>query len=1007
MENENQHPVGRPGIVRRTTAERPSGADDVFNPDYTVTSTTDGGDPLLTNVEVIVIFWGSYWSNTSPAPDISPATYYQAFTGIVTGPFMSRLSQYRGVAQGTMLGSFINDSTSPANGFTDANVVTMLTNFLNNNSSVPAPVSGHNRFYGVIAPPGINNSISQFAGQHQSFVYNGIRAAYCWVDNPDSLTVNDSVTKVFSHELVEACTNPFVDVSNNGILVNGTGVTNDEIGDTCNNQTATIDMNGVQCTVQAYWSKQDNACVLPLGSLSFLINKNTFGIDEVQDAINNNGGVFSNAFWLALDDFSISTFNSFGITIPVPTGPLAGLSGISVTPSPQNSGDPVPAAPIPVYEDPGDTTTIQRIRFSFDIRFTTAATPPFPSSGNAQYALTATFKIGGTTVPGVNSQDTVNFELVAGADPYFSNIDPTNNSAVAYLSQDLRVFSVAQGQSALPADGLAPVFQSGQSGYDYIRALIGHLNGADTYTTPVPTTSFDPLNTLVGQSGYETGESSVTPVNGMGNRNFNFAIARVRLRSSVQGTAGQAANTRVFFRLWVAPSYDTDFDPYTTYPSNPAYPGLPTSPLPSSATLPPDPTGQAIRTTPFFATGAAGTNDYNSSVSNNNIQNIAIPTIAGRDSVWAYYGCFLDVYDSSNQAHYPGTHHCLVAQIASDDAPILYSSNVTTSPGNSDKLAQRNLQITLSGNPGPASTHRIPQAFDTRASLPFEDAEGNWVNKPDELMIDWGNTPPGSQAQIYWPQVSASEVISLAGRLYRTHLLSAADPHTITCKTVKGVTYVPVPAQAGKSFAGLLTVDLPIGVKKGQEFRVVIRRITTKNVRGFTGNQEARASNLKLRSIRCITGAFEVKIPVTTEDILLRPEENTLAIFKWRLEKMSPTYRWYPVLQRYIEIVSGRVDGAGGDSGAIQPSPTGIPLPNDTGGKFSTVTGKVCKVLFNCYGDFEGFEICSCGKEHFFPCCEKAIAELLLRACKERLLLTVCVEEGRPPRICGITVECC
>jgi hypothetical protein len=83
-------------------------------------------------------------------------------------------------------------------------------------------------------------------------------------------------------------------------------------------------------------------------------------------------------------------------------------------------------------------------------------------------------------------------------------------------------------------------------------------------------------------------------------------------KSDLQGSAGEATDVRVFFRLWVAPSFDTDFQPYTTYLSNPGYPAAPTNPLPSSASLPPDPTGAAIQTTPFFATDN-GTNDYNPS----------------------------------------------------------------------------------------------------------------------------------------------------------------------------------------------------------------------------------------------------------------------------------------------------------------------------------------------------------------------------------------------------------
>jgi hypothetical protein len=223
------------------------------------------------------------------------------------------------------------------------------------------------------------------------------------------------------------------------------------------------------------------------------------------------------------------------------------------------------------------------------------------------------------------------------------------------------------------------------------------MNTNDTYTTPVPPTSSDPLNALPNQSDYEGDFSSVTPLSG-GAQNFNFAIARVRMNSNVQGTSGEASNCRVFFRLWIAASYDTDFEPNTTYLSSPGYPGLPQNPLPSSASLPPDPTGQPIRTQPFFATDINGTNDYNASYPNssrsNNINTIQIPVIPGRDSIWTYYGCFLDIYNSSNNSKYPGTHHCLVSQIAYDDAPIQYSTNDRTYPGNSDKLAQRNLQVT-------------------------------------------------------------------------------------------------------------------------------------------------------------------------------------------------------------------------------------------------------------------------------------------------------------------------
>jgi hypothetical protein len=874
-------------------------ADVSQSPDYTVTSTTDGGGLVLTAVEVAAIFWGSYWSNTAPAPSPDSDTYYEAFTGIVTGPYMTGLRQYRGVGPGTMLGKFINDTApDPVNGYSDSDVVNMLKAYFQNNPSVPAPIAGHSRFYAVVTPPGINNSLSGDLGQHQSFTYNGVTAFYCWVDSIGGLTdaSSDGVINTFSHELAEACTDPL----GSGIHVNGNGVSNDEIGDTCNNEFAIVEMNGLKCNVQCYWSAADNACILPLGSLSFLINKNTFGKDEVQEAIKTGNGVFGSAFWLALDDFSIDTFNSFKVEIPTPTGPFANLSGVTISPSPATPGGPTPAQPIPVYEDPTDTGLIQRIRFSFDVTFANPLTTPFPASGGTEYALTATFKTNGETVPGGNSQDSVEFELVSGADPYFSNIDPTDNAAVSWLSQDLRVFTIAKGQSALPGDPAAPAFAASQTPYDYIQGLIGYLNGAAAYTAPMPAGSPDPLNGLPGQSGFETGDSSVTPLNASGQQNYNFALARVRLSSDLQGMAGEAADVRVFFRLWIAQSCDTDFDPFTTYPSSPPYPAAPANPLPSSASLPPDPSGQSIQTTPFFATGKTGASDYDPAVANNNIRTIAVPTIPGRDSVWAYYGCFLDVYDAGNNTHYPGTHHCLVAQIAYDNAPLFYNSGTATNPGNTDKLAQRNLQITSSGNPGPLATHRIPQTFDTRPSLPFLDADGAILNPPDELMIDWGTTPAAARAQIYWPDVPTVDVLAIAARLYGSHRLSAVDAHTIGFDAVRGVTYVPIPPASAKTLAGLFTVDLPRGVRRGQEFDIVVRRISTQQVTDVVIGKPARSPRTgaaATRKWRYVTGAFQVKIPVTTEEQLLGPEENTLAILKARLAAMSLDYRWYPVVQ--------------------------------------------------------------------------------------------------------------
>ena len=65
-----------------------------------------------------------------------------------------------------------------------------------------------------------------------------------------------------------------------------------------------------------------------------------------------------------------------------------------------------------------------------------------------------------------------------------------------------------------------------------------------------------------------------------------------------------------------------------------------------------------------------------------------------------------------------------------------------------------------------------------------------------------------------------------------------------------------------------------------------------------------------------------MKIPVATAASILPREEETLAIFKWRLGAMSPSNRWYPVLIRYIGYIEGRVRGLVAIRTRYRPPPT-------------------------------------------------------------------------------------
>lgn len=743
----------------------------------------------------------------------------------------------------------------------------------------------------------------------------------------------------------------------------------------------------------------------------FQVEKNTYGLDEVSAAKSPtntpaNSASYSPAFWLVLEGFTPSAAQ--GINPPKVSGSFESLSGVTITIGSQQP------------EIASQTNTPQRILYPCTIDFASStmqiisAGGIFPTPGAAASSLPLTALI---TIAGQNFGAAAVFELVAGADPYFSNFNPAGSNAF-YLSEDLRVFTVTPGINNAPILGI-PLLPADNTKYDsgaaynYIEVLLAALtaNNSDATGADVFTSFPDQTSALIGDSSVSP--SAVNPAHPTETRfsNYNFAVARVRLNGPPNTSS--VKNVRVFFRMFATETGDTDYITDYTYRSQLAG-GLPASPLIG--------TGNPPVTMPFFATGNYEGNadhpinvDYSATSANDKPI-----SIGSSGKAWAYFGCYLNVYPTTNtisgssiQSMLPGSHHCLVAEIAFDDAPITNSNGTTENPSNSDKLAQRNLDITFSDNPGPPSTHRIPQTFDTRRSAALSTSSGNLTDYPDELMIDWGNTPVGSVAHIYWPQVDASSVLALAKKLYSTHQLSAADPNTIDCKVPHGYTYVPVPPGVGENFAGLFTVDLPPGLVVGQVFTITVRRIASRRAAVIKGSspraidggviaatpeaalEAAVGVGRKMVNWRYITGSFAVRIPVTTVKEMLPLEEDTLAIMKWRLTQMTPTNRWYPVLVRYISYLAGRVDGLGGNSVGILPDPYGFspPRPGHPHEQGREFTGKVMSVLYDRFGDFSGFVLrIEDGHTHSFQARERGIEALIRAAWAERMVISVFVE---------------
>ena len=491
-----------------------------------------------------------------------------------------------------------------------------------------------------------------------------------------------------------------------------------------------------------------------------------------------------------------------------------------------------------------------------------------------------------------------------------------------------------------------------------------------------------------------------------GNPVYNFAVARVRFNASAT-----AQNVRVFFRLIPAANVSTAYDLTTTYRRWTDGPqAIPLFGL--------DPTSGEVISIPCFASPRVDLTTF-SAATQTDPSNVKAITASGSE-VDAYFGCWLDI-NQLNTPAFPGTvsaanldgpfpastanlqtiqqllrgeHQCLIVEIAYDPYPIAACST----PSTSGPLAQRNLLLGSAANPGIIGSRRVPGTFMIRPTAgPLTPDQ-----KPDELMIDWGDVPAGSIGSIYWPSVSASAILRLAYQMYGKNDLAMSDSHTITLPT-GGISYVPIPPGAPLTMPGLITVDLPLGIRKGQSFGIVVRQVANATVTNASAQPTKERGRASLPKWRRILGSFQMTIQVETKDRMLAPEERSLSVMRWIQQGIPAASRWTPVFQRYVAQIAERVSGLGGNPALVQASPSGQGLlsaqPATQGGLPSGpgFTGKVIAIKYDRFGDFEGFALrTEHGAEHCFHSREHEIEALALLAWSERIRLTVFAAPNKP-----------
>lgn len=173
----------------------------------------------------------------------------------------------------------------------------------------------------------------------------------------------------------------------------------------------------------------------------------------------------------------------------------------------------------------------------------------------------------------------------------------------------------------------------------------------------------------------------------------------------------------------------------------------------------------------------------------------------------------------------------------------------------------------------------------------------------DELMLMLGELPRDSVVRLFMPTLDADAVVAEAARRSGARWLEREDAHTVRFHVASDTMFVPVPGEQAANLAGLLTVTLPPGIVRGQEFRVVVHQLS--------------------REPRQVVGTFEVLVPVTTANELIASDVRRYSVLRHILAAVPASDRWHPVLDANIRQLGERLAGFGVDPTRIKASPDG------------------------------------------------------------------------------------
>ncbi|MBC7893293.1 MAG: hypothetical protein H7Y12_13840 [Sphingobacteriaceae bacterium] len=451
------------------------------------------------------------------------------------------------------------------------------------------------------------------------------------------------------------------------------------------------------------------------------LDRSTFSLDQVV-AVASGGttSVFTNAFYVVLQD---RTSRPLNIVWPPEVEPaLRNLIAPPVYAAGlyYDSANPLAHTPLVELRDagtnaliPGVAVTVtdaqpespsqhpgipQRITYPCEVTFTDTGTGWDPFTGlvagfpkDVKLVITARDRSGNQVV-----DDSKRVRLQINANPYMLD-GPTS-----WLSIDARVFQIWQGQArfGVPAGWTDPNI--------FIQDVITNFRNGTASVA-----DFDNVPTDQGAAVLEYSPATFNPTAAAVQNVYNFALSKVRLQSQ-----NAPPNVRATFRLFRWGTANVEFNHLLAYRSAPSGVGL----LGLTTTTFPGP----LASIPFFAEPRFATNvDMNAQTDGPNLDSTFGTTVLGE--AFNFYGAYLDINQTA--LRFPTTivsdkpsdgspllsirdllvdhHQCMVVELVEAGDPTVPGAT----PGNSDNLAQRNLLIVQTANPGNEITRTVQHAF--------------------------------------------------------------------------------------------------------------------------------------------------------------------------------------------------------------------------------------------------------------------------------------------------------